>query len=89
VNQIVAVRAVDSGDSGDEDHEAVNLPQALAVRAASAVSGRGRGISARGTPGAEACRTSSCKEVVQPHWNTCLDRIVRSGEVQRLAVTVI
>ena len=40
VNQIVAVRAVDSGDSGDEDHEAVIVPQALAVRAAPAAGGK-------------------------------------------------
>ena len=69
VNQVVAVRATDSGDSGDEDpedHEAVHLPQALAVRAAPAAGGKGKGKGARGTPGAEACWTPSCKAFVQP-----------------------
>ncbi len=86
VNRIVAVHAVDSGDSGDEDHEAIHLPQALAVRAAPAAGGKGRGKSARGTPGAEACWTSSCKAVVQPHKHLprLQHRPARSMEVQRL-----
>ena len=80
VNQVAAVRAIDSGDSGDEDHEAVHLPQALAVRAAPAAGGKGKGKGARGTPGAEACWTPSCKAFVQPRWNTCLDcNTVRPG----------